>query len=265
MARVKNEKIKKENEVAVDTNNVETKAENSTDINYQEYFTKMINDLTKEINELKAERDMFKKSAEATEQVVSAPVSNDNGTEKALVGILQTMAENKSNKEVTIVHGQEMAQGLSTTIVLSNLTIAFRHLGEQRVLTWQQFEELVSKYPNFIKRGIILLDEAHSDLCEKYQMKCYLPKDKATLTPEKLRTLGDLSMSDLEKLFNGLSSENQRVLMSYWLGKCYEQDKDPKFYDRYKIELLNRLSNSYAFGNVLADMNMEDVKKRREN
>lgn len=264
MARIKDEKKKIENVEIETITEEEVKVEANEDKNSEdttELLLQMISDMRKELEILKASKG----EEEENNEVTAPSTIEDNATEKALVGILQTMADNKSNKEITIVHAQEMAPGLSTTIALSNLTIAFRHLGEQRVLTWQQFEEFVSKYPNFIKRGIVLLDEAHSDLCEKYQMKCYIPKSETTLTPQLLTKLGTLSISDLEKTFLKLSSENQKVLMSYWLGKCYEQEKDKNFYDRYKIELLNRLSNSYAFGNVLAEMNMDDVKKRREN
>lgn len=272
MARIKDEKKNIENIETVEIKkNVEEEVTNemredvpASDSN--ELLLQMLQDMRKELEELKALKNNVEEKEELIiESVTPLTTVESTSTEKALVGILQTMADNKSNKEITIVHAQEMAPGLSTTIVLSNLTIAFRHLGEQRVLTWQQFEEFVSKYPNFIKRGIVLLDEAHADLCEKYQMKCYAPKSEATLTPQLLTKLGSLSIADLEKTFLKLSSENQKVLMSYWLGKCYEQEKDKNFYDRYKIELLNRLSNSYAFGNVLADMNMDDVKKRREN
>ena len=43
-----------------------------------------------------------------------------------------------------------MFGGLYTEIKLSNLDIRFAKIGEQRVLTWQQFEELVNQHEMMI-------------------------------------------------------------------------------------------------------------------
>ena len=62
---------------------------------------------------------------------------------------------------------------------------------------------------------------------------------------------------------NGLSEDNQKILLNYWLGKCYarEEERDARFYNRYKIDLLNSLSGSYLFDNIIADMNSAYVRR----
>ena len=46
-------------------------------------------------------------------------------------------------------------------------------------------------------------------------------------------------------------------------GKCYArvEDRDERFYNRYKIDLLNSLSGSYLFDNIIADMNSAYIRR----
>ena len=63
----------------------------------------------------------------------------------------------------------------------------------------------------------------------------------------------NIDIRQLEDFFNSLTTQDKEFVCSYWLGKCYE--KKEGFYDRYKVELLNRLSNSHVFDNLLTLMN----------
>lgn len=174
--------------------------------------------------------------------------------------LLNMLADNKGNKEITIVHNREMLGGLATVLNLSNLKIRFKTLGEQRVLTWQQFEELVSKYRKFFDIGILLLDSKHSELMDKYNINCYNREDKSIITKESFNKLGEMDLLELETYYKELSPNSQSFLVSYWLGKCYE--KDINFYSRYKLDTLNRLSNSGIFDNLLFEMNSQFSSKK---
>lgn len=247
--------VKKEekNEEVVETNVINN--ENKADAGNAEMnaLLALVKQMQEEINTLKQK--------ETQSVIVESKV--DTIKEDATTKLLEALVNNKSNREVTIIHNEEMFNGLCTAIELSNLSIKFTRLGEQRVLSWQQFEELVSKYRGFIDRGLVKVSANDKDLCDKYQIQCYEPTEGYTITTEILNKLPDMSDEELKKVYNGLSEENQKILLNYWLGKCYarEEDRDERFYNRYKIDLLNSLSGSYLFDNIIADMNSAYVRR----
>lgn len=169
--------------------------------------------------------------------------------------LLEILANRKQDKEVVIVHNREIIGGGSTAIKLTGLVINFHKLGEERVLNWQQFEECVSKYRRFFDKEIILLSSDYQEIAERYSIPCVQRGSNKRFTRDELTKINTLDVHALEDYYNSLTKQDKDFLCSYWLGKCYE--KAPGFYDRYKIELLNRLSNSHAFDNLLTMMNNE--------
>lgn len=167
--------------------------------------------------------------------------------------ILEALTNRKSDKEVVIVHNREMLGGLCTAISLTGLNIEFRTLGEQRVLSWQQFEECVSKYRRFFDLEIILLGDEYEELAQRYSVPCVKRGNNHVFTRDELTKLPNMDIHELEDFFKSLTTQDKEFICSYWLGKCYE--KKEGFYDRYKVELLNRLSNSHVFDNLLTLMN----------
>ena len=172
--------------------------------------------------------------------------------------LLEILANKKSDKEVVIVHNREMIGGLSTAIKLTGLTINFHKLGEERVLSWQQFEECVSKYRKFFDKEIILLGSDYEELSQRYSVPCAKRANNKIITREDLVNLAYMDTRQIEDYYNSLTEEDKAFICSYWLGKCYERDE--KFYDRYKVETLNRLSNG-VFDNVLAVMNNDFARR----
>ena len=169
--------------------------------------------------------------------------------------LLEILANRKQDKEVVIVHNREIIGGGSTAIKLTGLVINFHKLGEERVLNWQQFEECVSKYRRFFDKEIILLSSDYQEIAERYSIPCVQRGSNKRFTRDELTKINTLDVHALEDYYNSLTKQDKDFLCSYWLGKCYE--KAPGFYDRYKIELLNRLSDSHAFDNLLTLMNNE--------
>lgn len=186
-----------------------------------------------------------------TELAVEPVAQTGNRTEQ----LLEILANRKQDKEVVIVHNREVVGGASTAIRLTGLSINFHKLGEERVLSWQQFEECVSKYRKFFDREIILLASEYQELAERYSVPCVKRGSNKNFTREELVNIHRLDVHALEDYFNSLTKQDKDFLCSFWLGKCYE--KKEGFYDRYKIELLNRLSNAHAFDNLLTLMNNE--------
>lgn len=225
----------------------EGKVAESTQIPDEDYFKKY-----KEMADMVAA--MQEKLVSLTDEInkkneASQKVEVKDKTEK----LLEVLTNRKSDKEVTIVHNREMMGGLSTAIRLTGLSIDFHRLGEERVLSWQQFEECVSKYRRWFEKEIILLAPGNEEIAKRYSVPCLKRQNKNIITQEQLMTLGDYGIDKLENFYKTLSLQDQSFICSYWLGKCYE--KDPKYYDRYKIELLNRLSDNKIFDNVLTEMN----------
>lgn len=188
------------------------------------------------------------------------PVNNNSNASSETAQLLTYLANKKSDKEVTIVHNMELSGGLSTAIQLTGLAIDFHTMGEQRVLSFQQFEECVSKYLSWFNKKIILLSYEDRDLAERYNIPYVGQDNHLALTREMLAKVGKMTVEQLQDFYLKLCPEDQDSLCSYWIGKCYE--RIPDFYNRYKIECLNRLSNKGAFDNILVNMNNDFMKDR---
>lgn len=173
-----------------------------------------------------------------------------------LVDILSTLTNRKSDKEVSIVHNVQVNGGLTTHMELSNTTIDFRAVGETRLLSWQQFEECVSKYRSFFERRVILLDKGYEDIAAQYNIPCKTDNNgKHVLTKTDMNKLPKMTAPELEKFIESLDDNDKDTIFSYWLGKCYTRESG--FYDRYKVDTLNRLSNG-AFQTLILVMNGDD-------
>ena len=235
----------------------------------REENAKALQALENENNKLKMEiEEMKKEQSEGVSEVEGNTIetSSTNAIEVAndrTDRLLETLVNRKMDREVTIVHNAEMFGGMSTYIKLSTMTIDFRKMGEQRVLSWQQFEELCNRYRKFIDRGLIKVTPEYRYLCDTYQIGCYDVDGKKTLTSDILNKLPNMTNEQLETCYNDLYDTDKNILLNYWLGQCYArpENRDKRFYDRYKIELLNRLSNSSVFDNILADMNFEEARR----
>lgn len=166
--------------------------------------------------------------------------------------LLKSITNRKSDREVVIIHNQELNGDLTTHLELSNISVDFRQMGEERLLSWQQFEECVSKYRSFFEKKIILLGPGEEELSERYNLPFLFTKKYHILTKQEIQSLPTLNPRDLEDLINSLSDEDQVTIFNLWLGKCYT--KEPGYYDRSKVEMLNRLSQG-AFANLIAVMN----------
>lgn len=205
-------------------------------------------DLMKMVQQLAGEIQTLKTQNPQTVQTVSASSPTDE--------LINLLANRKADREVTVMHNMEMNGGLTTHIVLSSVTIDFRHVGEQRILTWQQFEECVSKYHSFFDKGILMLGPEDGELAERYGVPCVKEKVHA-LTSRDIAKLPKMTPRELEDFVESLSDNDKEVVFSYWLGKCYERKEG--FYDRYKMDVLNRLSKDGCFNNILLVMNGESI------
>lgn len=250
---------------------VEVKAENkvvSAQPDLSQFYA-LFNEMKATVDSLRAERDEVVKQMEvlkaekaAVEEKLTAaqeaPVVHE-ATVSTTDKLLEILTNKKSEREIVLVHNRELIGGLSTSLRLTGLSIDFHTLGEQRLLSWQQFEECVSKYRKWFDKEIILLGPDHGDLVERYGVPCVKREGCVTLNKAELSTIYKKSERDLEDYFNLLSAADKDFLCTYWLGKCYE--KNSNFVNRSKIELLNRLSHNHAFDNFLTGMNFDSTRQ----
>lgn len=234
MAKTKKEKIE-----------IEAKEANEETVSSQPSY----DDLMKLVQQLAGEVQSLKSQA-------SQPISTQPASVSQTEELIELLANRKSDKEVVIVHNAEMNSGLTTHIELSTITIDFRHVGEQRVLSWQQFEECVSKYHSFFEKEIILLSDDDAEIAARYNVPC-VKRGYRTLTHEDIVRLPKMGVRELEDFVESLSDNDKEVVFSYWLGKCYERVEG--FYDRHKMDTLNRISKNACFNNVLLVMNGESI------
>lgn len=225
-------------------------------------FQTTIDSLSKE---LKEEKEKNEKLAEAVKESVLGDTESaskveevQDNTSNTTERLLEILGNRKSDKEIVIVHNRELLGGLSTAIQLTGLTINFHTLGEQRVLSWQQFEECVSKYRKWFDKEIILLAPEFADVAERYNVSCLKREGHAVVTKGDLINIYKKSERELEDYMNSLTEADKDFICSYWLGKCYENDA--KYRVRSKVELLNRISNKGVFDNLLAQMNFDSIR-----
>lgn len=162
--------------------------------------------------------------------------------------------KNLRREYVTIVHLLENYPDISTHIELTGCTIDFHTLGEERSLTWSQFEELAGKFKQLFDMDVIALSEEDSDLVERYNLKTVQDN---MLNRFYLENLPNMKTEDLEALYNKLSSMHKKFIIGYWQRKFFEGD--PRFRDRRKIELLNALSHE---GMQSVVMEINEASKR---
>lgn len=225
-------------------------------------FQSTIDSLSKELKEEKAKNEKLAEAikestlgdTESSSKVEEIQDNTFNTTER----LLEILGNRKSDKEIVIVHNRELLGGLSTAIQLTGLTINFHTLGEQRVLSWQQFEECVSKYRKWFDKEIILLAPEFADVAERYNVSCLKREGHAVVTKGDLVNIYKKSERELEDYMNSLTEADRDFICSYWLGKCYENDA--KYRVRSKVELLNRISNKGVFDNLLAQMNFDSIR-----
>lgn len=193
---------------------------------------------------------------------IFTPVANSlEQTSSSVDRYIEILANRKSDKEVTIVHNREVIGGGTTHLSLSNMTIDFKHLGETRTISLMQFEELTSNYRGFFEREIILVADKDREIAEEYTVPCMKRKDGAVLTRADLNRLPTMSVEALTTLYNSLTPNDKKFMLNYWLGQCYNREKG--FYERYKIEALNALSQNGVFDTLIAFMNGESLNAGR--
>ena len=149
--------------------------------------------------------------------------------------------------KIVIVHLAQTDPQLGTTIHLSNTEIGMTEFGEERQLTIQQFEELLSKYRSWFAKGLLCVADGYEEAAKKYGVTTAgsCPIDKTFI-----KGLGDIPMSKIEEVYAKLPEYGKENLVSYWIRCAY--DGNPKFTDMRKLRQLNDITGG-KFDNVIIE------------
>lgn len=208
----------------------------------------------------------------AYEQKLAALEKQNEDLQSQIASLMKMVADSKDkpavpvveqsslNEEVRIVHLVQRASGLSTLIRLSNIEISMNAFGEERTLDRRQAEELVGKYRYLFDEGIIAFGAGNEELANRLSVKSV--KAYGYIGPDFLNSLADISATQLEDLYKKVCDGHKTFLVEYFKRKNIE--KDPRFMDPAKIDVLNRLSGRAMF-DVLLDRERDEANAAKGN
>lgn len=233
MAVSKNSATTGEIENSVKVNKEDVESSNTNDSTNLQIMS-MIAQMQQELLNLKQENENLKKEREDTQTSIPQRLSED--------------------EDITII----MNFNGRLDIPLPDLDLVMNRFGEERQVTRKQFQTLVGKYRTFFEKEMLLLGPKHLDLADKYKVTAYDPHSSKFVHSEDLGMVGDMEYYELEKYYNNLSEQSKVGFLSYWYSKCYE--KDLKFYNISKMELLNRASRSKTFNIMIRELTSIEEK-----
>lgn len=151
--------------------------------------------------------------------------------------------------KIKIVHLAQMDPQLGTIIHLSNLDVGMTNFGEERLLTIQQFEELLSKHRSWFAKGLLCVAKGYEEEAKTYGVTTV---DECPIDDTFIKTLGDIPMTKIEEVYNRLPEYGQENLVSYWLRCAY--DGNPKFRDIRRVKSFNEITGG-KLDNFIVELN----------
>jgi len=145
----------------------------------------------------------------------------------------------KNDNEVTLVYCSD-SLGFAK---ISSMEFNFTRYGEEFRIPRYQFDELVGKYRSWFDRGIFAVS---SDDVDVAVAKGIPTVDEFALNAKTLNAIGTMSVSEIEEMWNKLNKiEHKRSVITFVKRKFIEGD--PKYRNREKIDLFNRLTDGCFF------------------
>jgi hypothetical protein len=219
-----------------------------------EEIPKKIDTETKEVSEnqdFSALMEKFKQMQEEIEQLKKEKSNNTNSNDlsKDLISLLNSnsLKNNSIDEEVTIIfnlHG-------TARVIFPTWTLDLKEFGEERVLSKQQFQDLIGKKRSYFSKEYIVLHEKHMDLAQKYKITVYSQNSNLFMKSIDLDRFGDMDIYEIESYYNKLSENSKKHFLGYFMKKCYERDE--KFFDTTKMQALNKISKSNTFEFLLLE------------
>lgn len=137
---------------------------------------------------------------------------------------------------------------------LPDLDLRMEQFGEERVITFSQFQQLIGKHRKFFEKERLLVGPEDIDLVDKYKVKAYDPTSSSYIHHKDIEKFANMSGRELEAYFDKLSPKSKNGMLTLWMAKCYA--KEPGFYSIEKMDALNRASASKTF-----DLLIDELRK----
>ena len=182
------------------------------------------------INSKSTKADLEAYIAELEAQLKEAKANKPVNTENYYAAPRQKMSDH-----VTLVYCSD-SLGYAK---ISNMEFNFTRFGEQFMVPRYQFDELVGKYRSWFDRGVLAVSSEDVDVAVS---KGIPTVDDFAIDYKKLSSIGNMSVSEIEKMWNECEKiEHKRSMVTFVKRKFVE--KDPKYRNREKIDLFNRLTD----------------------
>ena len=141
------------------------------------------------------------------------------------------------NTDVVLVYCSDSMGHLAT----AHVDLTFNHWGESFTLSRSQFDEVVGKYRHWFDDGILAVSGDTEDGIKVAAQKGIRTHTEFYLDAKKLNSIGKMSVSQIEDLWNNTTLPNHRISIVTFVKRKFIE-KDPAYYNREKIDLFNRLT-----------------------
>lgn len=194
-----------------------------------------LEDVLKQLNSLTEELSILKKeSLEKDEEIVRLKKEkNDKPIE---------------DEWITVINLCDNIPPLKTTFNINNRSYSMSRINDSVTLRYNEFEELLGKYPEFFEKGILALSEKNKQIAVLRGVPFVA---EAPISKKTLDNICKLSSSEIEKMYDNLSKDNQDAIVRRWLQGYFANESG--YDDKRKINLLNTISDG-GLEIVLEDM-----------
>lgn len=194
-----------------------------------------LEDVLKQLNSLTEELSILKKeSLEKDEEIVRLKKEkNDKPIE---------------DEWITVINLCDNIPPLKTTFNINNRLYSMSRINDSVTLRYNEFEELLGKYPEFFEKGVLALSEKNKQIAVLRGVSFVA---EAPISKKTLDNICKLSSSEIEKMYDNLSKDNQDAIVRRWLQGYFANESG--YDDKRKINLLNTISDG-GLEIVLEDM-----------
>lgn len=194
-----------------------------------------LEDVLKQLNSLTEELSILKKeSLEKDEEIVRLKKEkNDKPIE---------------DEWITVINLCDNIPPLKTTFNINNRLYSMSRINDSVTLRYNEFEELLGKYPEFFEKGILALSEKNKQIAVLRGVPFVA---EAPISKKTLDNICKLSSSEIEKMYDNLSKDNQDAIVRRWLQGYFANESG--YDDKRKTNLLNTISDG-GLEIVLEDM-----------
>lgn len=174
--------------------------------------------LTDELNNIK--RESFEKDQEIER------LKKENGDKRI------------EDEWITVINLCDNIPPLKTTFNINNRLYSMARINDSVTLRYNEFEELLGKYPEFFEKGVLALSEKNKQIAILRNVP-YVAE--APISKNTLDNICKLSNSEIETMYDNLSTENQNAIVRRWLQGYFSHEEG--YEDKRKINLLNTISD----------------------